>query len=76
MHTAGADAEPVIQIPIGLPCLQRGRLVKKAHTKKAGIKKCIRTFYCEKDALNNPFPAPGEDNVHKPPSLLLREEAP
>ena len=23
------DAEPVIQIPVGLPCLERGRLVKK-----------------------------------------------
>ena len=23
------DAEPVIQIPVGLPCLKRGRLVKK-----------------------------------------------
>ena len=31
--------------------------------------------------LNNPFPAPGADDVHGqfslgPPSLLLREEAP
>ena len=23
------DAEPVIQTPVGLPCLERGRLVKK-----------------------------------------------
>ena len=25
------DAEPVIQIPVGLPCLERGRLVKKGN---------------------------------------------
>ena len=26
------DAEPVIQIPVGLPCLKRGRLVKKGRS--------------------------------------------
>ena len=24
------DAEPVFQIPVGLPCLERGRLIKKS----------------------------------------------
>ena len=31
------DAEPVIQIPVGLPCLERGRLVKKESNLERGV---------------------------------------
>ena len=31
------DAEPVILIPVGLPCLERGRLHKKTKQKKVQL---------------------------------------
>ena len=35
------DAELVIQIPVGLPCLERGRLVKKVFFVFGGLLQCM-----------------------------------
>ena len=35
------DAKPVIQIPVGLPCLEKGALVKKVEKIEKYTKNCL-----------------------------------